>query len=220
MLDLLRRTQIKPLHIDRGDLPSVAQLDDPIVILIATNRFRRVNRLRDFQLRRFPALNQFQHQRGRAQLHRRRPLTHVGVANNDVEPAILAGIGVRLIPRIHQRAAIHGVDADQNAKEIRSLRNLKYPGLTGRALRFNPHLAGASKNLSRDQKREGARDDAVPWDVAPHQVIIVATVAMTEKVGVIFIKPDPFAVRQVRIPASGAFGQNPFARFLLGHNLM
>ncbi len=127
---------------------------------------------------------------------------------------------MRLIARVHQRASIHRVDADQDAEEIRSLRNLKHTGLTYRALRFNPHLAGAGKNLSRNQKRQSSGDDAVPWDIAPHQVIIVATVAMTEKVGVIFIKPDPFAVRQVRIPASGAFGQNPFARFLLSHNFM
>jgi hypothetical protein len=67
-----------------------------------------------------------------------------------VEPSILAGIGVRLIPRVHQRASIHRVDADQDAEEIGALRNLKHTGLTRRALRFNPHLAGAGKNLSRD----------------------------------------------------------------------
>jgi len=130
------------------------------------------------------------------------------------------GIGMGLVARIDQRAAIHRVNTHQDTEKIRALRNLKHTGLTRRALRFNPHLAGAGKNLSRNQKRQSSGDDVVPWDIAPHQVIVVATVAMTEKVGVIFIKPDPFAIRQVRIPASGAFGQNPFARFLLGYNLM
>src|SRR5207237_8494762 len=112
------------------------------------------------------------------------------------------------------------VNTDQGVEEIRRSAKLNTPGLPRCALRLNPHLAGAGKNLSRNQKRQSSGDDAIPWDIAPHQVIVVATVAVTEKVGVVFVEPDLLTACQVSIPASGAFGQNPFARFLLSHNFM
>jgi hypothetical protein len=77
VIEFARSAQIDPLHIDRRDLTPVLQFDDPIVSLIAADRFVCINRLRDLKLGRFPALNQVEHQRRGPNLHGGGPFAHI-----------------------------------------------------------------------------------------------------------------------------------------------
>ena len=123
-VDLARGAQINSLHIDRRDLSTILQLDNPIVSLIAADRSVRVNGLRDFQLRRLAALDQIENERCSPDFHRRSPLAHVRVAEDDVKPPITARVHMRLVTGINQRAVIHRVNAHQHAEKIRALRDL------------------------------------------------------------------------------------------------
>src|SRR5512133_3332561 len=97
---------------------------------------------------------------------------------------------MRFVPSVHQWPTIHRINADEHTEEIRALRNLKHTGLTSRAFRFDAHLAGPSEDLSRNQKRKGPCNNAVPRNIAPHEVIIVAAVTVAQKVRVVFVKSD------------------------------
>src|SRR5262249_59000021 len=100
---------------------------------------------------------------------------------------------VRLVAGIDERSAIHGVDADYDAEEICALRNLIKARLTRRAFAFHAHFAGAGENLAGNQKRHDRADDSVPRTFPPRQVLILATVAVPEKVGVVFVKANLLA---------------------------
>src|SRR5258708_36364039 len=99
--------QINSLHINGGNFAAVLQFDDPIVSLIATDRFVRVNRLRNFQLWRFPTLDQIQNKRGGPNLHRGGPFAHVGIAQDHVKPAVAARLLMRLISIGYYWATTH-----------------------------------------------------------------------------------------------------------------
>ena len=158
--------------------------------MIAADRFVRIDGLRNLQLWRFSALDQIENERRGPDLHGRGPLAHVRIAQDYVKPAIAAGVNMRFVPRVDQGPAVHCVNAHQHAEKIRALRNLKYPRLSRRALRFDTHLAGASEDLARDEKRQNARDDPVPCDLATYQVIVVTAVTVADKIGVVLVKTD------------------------------
>src|SRR5436309_14369126 len=97
---------------------------------------------------------------------------------------------MRLIARVDQRTAIHRVDAYHHAEKIGALRNLIDSRIPLAAFAFNPHFARAGENLASDKKRQDAGNDAIPRDIANHQVIVMATVAVTGKIGVVLIETD------------------------------
>src|SRR5438552_18432633 len=107
-----------------------------------------MNRLGDLELRRLPAFNQVEHQRGRADFHGGCPFAHVRVSQDEVETAKPARVGMRLVTRVDQWAAIHGVDADHHTKKICVLRNLIDAWLTRCALCFDAQLARTCENLA------------------------------------------------------------------------
>ena len=92
-------------------------------------------------------------------------------------------------------------------------------GLSGSAFRLDSHFPGAGENLACNQKRQDRADDPVPRDFAFHQVIVVTAVAVAKKIGVVFVKPNLLAFRQVQISPARAFGQNAFSRFVLADDL-
>ena len=87
------------------------------------------------------------------------------------------------------RAPIHGIDAHNHAEKIGPLRNLKYSGLTGGAFCFHSHFAGAGEDLAGDKERQHACHNAIPWQFARDQIVIVAAVTVTHEIGVVFVKP-------------------------------
>ena len=118
---LARGVQVNPLHINGRNFAAVLQLNDPIACLIAANGFVGVHRLRNFQLRRFSALDQIQNERSSPKLHHSGPFAHVGIAEDDVKAAVTAGVHMRLVACIDQRTAIHRVDAHHHAEKISAL---------------------------------------------------------------------------------------------------
>src|SRR5674476_230709 len=61
------------------------------------------------------------HQIGRADLEHRGRLAHVGIAHDDMQPAVLLGVGVRLVPRVDDGPRTRGGAGDALPDVIRPL---------------------------------------------------------------------------------------------------
>ena len=130
-------------------------------------------------------LEHAQHHGGRADLDERRVLAHVRVADDDVQPAIALGIGVRFVPGVDDRAA------------ARRRRRHPFPDVLG-PLRDRvdrppgrlQHLARAGEDLAGDEERD--QDLGVVGEVVPPagQVVLVAPVAVAGRVGVVLEQVD------------------------------
>ena len=126
---------------------------------------------------------------------------------------------MRLVAGVYERTLVHRIDAHEHAEEVGALRNLKHSRLPGRAFPFDPELARAGENLPCDQKWQNARDELVPRDIAPHQVIVVAPIAMPGEVGVVLVQAHLVVWREFQISPARALSQNPLAGFLMADQL-
>src|SRR5437870_7813251 len=127
---------------------------------------------------------------------------------------------MRLVTRVDEGPPIHRVDAHHYAEKIGALRDLIDSRIALTALRFDAHLPGAGENLAGDEKRQNARNDSVPCDIAAHQAIVVTTVTVPGKVGIVLVKPNFVAGRQVLISAPRALREDTLARLVLCNDLV
>jgi hypothetical protein len=70
-------------------------------------------------------LDHRQDQRGRPDLEVGRDLRQVGVADDDVEPAVLVGVGVRLVARVDDRPLERRLEADLDLEVVGPLAELE-----------------------------------------------------------------------------------------------
>jgi hypothetical protein len=70
-------------------------------------------------------LDHRQHDRGGAHLQQRGDLAHVGVAHDHVQPAVLLGVGVRLVAGVDDRPLERGLEADLLLEEVGALGELE-----------------------------------------------------------------------------------------------
>src|SRR5262245_15136947 len=107
-----------------------------------------------------------------------------------MKPAVATCVHMRFVASVDQRPAIHRVDAHDNAEKIGALRDLENSRIPLAAFAFNPHLSCAGKNLASNKERQDTGNNPVPWDIASHQVIVMATVAVAGEISVVLVKPD------------------------------
>ena len=126
-----------------------------------------------------------QHEVGGADLEQRRRLAHVRVADDDVQPAVALGVGVRLVA---------GVD-DRPGPGRR--RRHALPDVLGalahavdRAARGLQHLAGAADDLPGDEERDEDVGEPGELAVPADQVVLVAAVGVAGRVGVVLEQVD------------------------------
>ncbi len=94
------------------------------------------------------------------------------------------------------------------------------PGLARGPLAFHAHLAGAGVNLARHEERHDAGDDALPGDIAAHEVIVMAAVGVADEIGVVLVEADFAAgLGQLLVPAPGALLEDALAGLVLGDEL-
>jgi len=138
-----------------------------------------VDRLRNFQLWGLPTLDQIQDQRGGPNFHRCGPTRHVGIAGSH-KPRC-ARVHMRPHRRVDQGTTIQRVDAHHHAEKSARCGNLIDSRIPLAALAFNPHFP-RRKNLASE--RNGRTPATMrSTDIAAHQVIVVATVAVAGKIG-------------------------------------
>ena len=145
-----------------------------------------------------------------------RHLRHVGVAHDDVEPPVLLGVGVRLVPGVDDGAGVHGLQADLRLEEVRALGDLVL-GVLEVVLR--PDLARAREDLARDQERHHVLDDPREGAAAVHEVVLVGAVAVPLRVGVVLVDEDALLGRGGRLRAPAREVEDPLARPVPDHEV-
>ena len=88
-------------------------------------------------------LDHRQHDRRGADLQVGGDLAHVGVADDDVEPAVLLGVAVRLVAGVDDRALQRGLEPDLLLEEVGPLAELERHVVGGHAGQLAADLAGA-----------------------------------------------------------------------------
>src|ERR1700674_3783568 len=107
-----------------------------------------------------------------------------------METPVFTGISVRFVTRMDNRAPVHRVDTDQDTKKIGALRDLENARLTRRAFAFNAHFTRAGKYLASDEKWNHFVDQPVPGDSPAHEIVVMATVTVSDKIGIVFVESD------------------------------
>ena len=118
-------------------------------------------------------------------LQQRGRLAHVGVADDDVQPAVLLGVGVRLVAGVDDRPAPRGRAGDALPDVLRALAHR-----VERTARRLGHLAGADDDLPGHQERDQDVGEAGELARAAHQVVLVAAVGVAGRVGVVLEQVD------------------------------
>ena len=109
----------------------------------------------------------------RTDLQQRRRLGHVGVADDDVQPAEALGVGVRLVAGVDDRAAAGGRAAHALPDVLGALADA-----VDRAARGLQHLAGAADDLPGDEERDQYVGEAGELAVPADEVVLVAAVGV------------------------------------------
>ena len=114
-------------------------------------------------------------------------LRHVGVADDDVQAAVLLRVGVRLVPGVDDRPLERGLQAHLDLEEVGPLADLE--ALAARVL-ADADLARAGDDLPGDEERRQVPDDVGERRGPPHQVVLVAAVGGALVVGVVLVELD------------------------------
>ena len=121
----------------------------------------------------------------RAHLEQRGDLVHVRVADDDVQPPVALGVGVRLVAGVDDRPAAGGRRGDALPDVLGPLRQA-----VDRTARRLQHLARAADQLPGDQERDQHVGQAAELTVPGHQVVLVAAVRVAGRVGVVLEQVD------------------------------
>src|SRR5204862_5529381 len=97
----LREIVELPLHVERADGFAVFEIDNPLPGRIARNVARAADGIVEDKIaRQLTLLEEREYDRGGADLHRVGERTHVGIADEQMEPPVFAIIGQGLVARV------------------------------------------------------------------------------------------------------------------------
>ena len=170
----------------RGQFAAVGEGDGGAQRRIPTDHVHGVHRPGQRQVAEVETLlDQVEHQRGGADLEVGRRLREVGIADDDVQPAVLVGVGVRLVAGVDDAALERGLQADLDLDVVRALRQLE-SGLVAR--RTDPDPPRTRDHLARHQERRQAGDDRRERGLPRHQVVLVRAVRGALAVDVVLVQ--------------------------------
>ena len=176
------------LNSQAGDRPSILQPHGRFEIGIARQLLDGGHRLLQLYQRSCAPLEQIEHQPGGPDFERRGVLAEVGVTDNQMQPPILCPVRMGLVARIENGPVVHRVHTQLRFHKIRPLRELKGARHKAGLLGFHTHLPCAGDHLAADQERQEPlhqlRERQCPWN----EVVIVAAITVTVKVGIIFVE--------------------------------
>ena len=149
-------------------------------------------------------LDHGQDQRRGPELQEGRHLGQVGVAHDDVETPVPVGVGVGLVPGVHQRPLQRRLQPHLLLEELGSLGDLEVHRPTVVRRRLRPHLSRPAVQLAGDEMGNDRLDDAGEGGGPVHQVILVAAVRVALAVRVVLV--DDQAATIVHGPVGGLHG--------------
>ena len=197
--ELLRLLQVHPLHLDRGELPAVAQPHLVGQRRVVADRLQRLDRLLDREVAgQRPRLDHGQHQRRRPDLEVRRDLGEVRVADDHVQPAVLVGVGVRLVAGVDDRPLQRRLQAHLDLEEVRPLRTAGSPACGPRCR--CPTRPAPAKTCRVTKNGISPRMMSMNGVLPVHQVVLVRPVRGALAVGVVLVQLDRLGARDARPP--------------------
>ena len=206
------------LDLQRRQLPAVGQLDRAAAGDVVADLADRPDRVLQGQVAQHLAgLDHPQHQVGRADLEHGGRLAHVGVADDDVQPAVVLGVGVRLVAGVDDRPRPGGGAGDALPDVVGPLADA-----VDRAARGLQHLARAADHLPGDKERDQDVGEPLELAVPADQVVLVAAVGVAGRVGVVLEQVDLAADALLGEPALRVGDQaleDPLPRLVVDHEL-
>ncbi len=130
-------------------------------------------------------LEHAQQDRAGADLEEGGVLAHVRVADDDVQPPVALGVGVRLVAGVDDRAGPRGRARDALPDVLGPLAHAEHGPAGGLE-----HLAGAGVDLSADEERDQHLGIGAEIVAPAGQVVLVAAVAVARRVGVVLEQID------------------------------
>jgi hypothetical protein len=186
---LLGELVVAPQQLDGGQPGAVAQLDGLAAGRVVADPVQGVHRTVDGEvLADGPVLDHRQDQRRGAELEQVRDIAVVRVADDDVEPAVQVGHGVRLVTGVDDRPLQGGLEADLDLEEVAALADLE-PGRPGVLADADPPRAG--HHLAGDEEGDEVAHDLAERRLAGHQVVLVGAVRGALAVGVVLVEVHP-----------------------------
>src|SRR5262245_58250346 len=178
--------QVLRLELQRRDGPPILQPDRlPQGRVVADVPDGLHGRLEAVVLVEAPVLDNVEEEGGGADLEIGRHLGHVGVAHDDVKPAVFLGVRVRLVARVDDGPRGGGGPRDLLADVLGPLGEAVVE-----AARRLQHLARPREDLPSDEKGDQPLGEPLEGDVAAHQIVLVAAVGVPRGVGVVLEKED------------------------------
>ncbi len=191
------------LQLQRGDPPPVGERHLHLTGAVPAHVPDRPDRILQREVaHRYAGLDQPQHQFRRADLQQGRRLAHVGVADDDVQPAVTLGVGMRLVAGVDDRPAPGG-------RRRHALPDVLGPLADAvlRTPRGVQHLARPADQLPGDQERHQHVGDLGEVADPGDQVVLVAAVGVAVAVGVVLEQVDVTADAFARQPLLGVDDQ-------------
>ena len=118
-------------------------------------------------------------------LEQRGVLAEVRVADDDVQPAVLVGVGVRLVAGVDDAPLERGLQADLDLDVVAALGELVARLVAGRSA---PDPSGTGDDLPGDEERGEPGHDRRERGLAGHEVVLVGAVAGALAVDVVLVE--------------------------------
>ncbi len=162
-----------------------------------------------------PVLDHGQDERRGAELEVGGDLREVRVADDHVEPAVLLGVGVRLVPGVDDGPLQRGLQADLDLEVVRALADLE---AVLAAVLADSDASRAGHDLSRDEEGGQVAHDLREGGLPLHQVVLVRAVGGALVVGVVLVEVDGLGPGQLGGPYGG-LGHDPLAGLVPEHGV-
>ena len=133
-------------------------------------------------------LDHGEHQGGRADLEEGGDLRRIGVADDHVQSAVLAGVGVRFVAGVDDRSLQRGLEPDLLFEEVGPLSELKVHLIGALAGQLGAHLAGSREDLPGDEVRSAVANDPSERGVAAHEIVLVCAIGVAFAIGVVLVE--------------------------------
>ncbi len=214
-----RPLQVLPLDVERRQLASVGEAYSPPACGVVADLPDGAYRVLQAQVaKQDVVLQHLEDARGRAHLHVGGVFGHVGVPGDDVQPPEPLGVGVRLVAGVDDGTAPGGGGGHSLPDVLRPLRHAIHGAPSGLQ-----QFAAAGVDLAGDEERDQGVDDPLEVAVAADEVVLVATVGVTRRVGVVLEQVDLTADSLFLEPLLGGVQQSledSLPRLVVGHHVV
>lgn len=160
-------------------------------------------------------LDHRQHQGRGAELEIGGDLREVGIADDHMEPAVLLGVGVGLVPGVDDGALERRLQADLDLEVVGALADLEAVLV---AVLPDTDPARARDDLARDEERRQMAHDVRERRLPLHEVVLVRAVGGTLVVGVVLVEVDRLGAGDGGRPLGG-LRHDPFTGLVPEHRV-